>query len=210
MSRSRRWLAIEATGARNVERLASLSLKLAAALSLAVLVASPAIAVARAWTSHDQNDVEPRQELAVAADLFWRETTGKPLAYVSNSRFYDDGVVFLQSPTVRTASSASTHSAISGSRRRSSPRAACWRSASRTTLGCLAAAAPFRTAASRTRRDHARAHGFRPHGQAGRVRPHGVSRRANGQKADGWRPPSTAGFDPSRPSANGRNDWTWP
>ena len=87
-------LAIEATGARNVERLASLSLKLAAALSLAALVASPAVAVARAWISHDQNDVEPRQELAVAADLFWRETTGKPLAYVGGTRFYDNGVAF--------------------------------------------------------------------------------------------------------------------
>jgi 4-amino-4-deoxy-L-arabinose transferase-like glycosyltransferase len=87
-------LAIEATGARNVERLAALSVKLAAALSLAALVASPAIAVARAWTSHDQNDVEPRQELAVAADRFWREATGKPLAYVGGTRFYDNGVAF--------------------------------------------------------------------------------------------------------------------
>ena len=87
-------LAIEATGARNVERLASLSVKLAAALSLAALVASPAIAVARAWVSHDQNDAEPRQELAVAADLFWRQATGKPLAYVGGTRFYDNGVAF--------------------------------------------------------------------------------------------------------------------
>ncbi len=87
-------LAIEATGARNVERLAVLAVKLAAALSLAALVASPAVAVARAWISRDQNDVEPRQELAIAATRFWRETTGKPLAYVGGARYYDNGVAF--------------------------------------------------------------------------------------------------------------------
>jgi 4-amino-4-deoxy-L-arabinose transferase-like glycosyltransferase len=87
-------LAIEATGARNVERLAALAVKLAAALSLAALAASPAVAVARAWISRDQNDVEPRQELAIAATLFWREATGRPLTYVGGTRFYDNGVVF--------------------------------------------------------------------------------------------------------------------
>jgi len=87
-------LAIEATGARNVERLAALAVKLAAALSLAALAASPAVAVARAWILRDQNDVEPRQELAIAATRFWREATGKPLVYVGGAQFYDNGVVF--------------------------------------------------------------------------------------------------------------------
>ena len=142
-------LAIEATGARNVERLASLSVKLAAALSLAALVASPAVAVARAWLSRDQNDVEPRQELAIAATRFWREATGKPLAYVAGTRFYDNGVAFYSpdrphgfvgfdpfrnqwvTPEVLAAGGLLSVCVNDDA-------------------GCLAAAAPFRTADSRS------------------------------------------------------------
>ena len=165
-------LAIEATGARNVERLAALAVKLAAALSLAALAASPAVAVARAWISRDQNDVEPRQELAIAATLFWREATGRPLAYVGGARFYDNGVVFY--------SADRPHGFVGFDEFRNQ-----WVTPERLAEGgllsvcvkddaaCLAAAAPFRSCGQPERRDHARARGLRPYGEAGRVRRHG-------------------------------------
>jgi 4-amino-4-deoxy-L-arabinose transferase-like glycosyltransferase len=142
-------LAVEATGARNVERLASLSLKLAAALSLAALVASPAVAVARAWISHDQNDVEPRQELAVAADLFWREATGKPLAYVGGTRFYDNGVAFYSAdrPHGFVGFDAFRNQWVTLEKLAAGGLlSVCVKD----DVGCLAAAAPFRTADSRS------------------------------------------------------------
>jgi hypothetical protein len=74
--------------------LAGLSIKLAAILSVAALVVSPGVAFARAWLSHNENDVEPRQELALAATQIWREATGRPLAYVGGTHRYDNGVAF--------------------------------------------------------------------------------------------------------------------
>ena len=126
-----------------------LSLKLAAALSLAALVASPAVAVARAWISRDQNDVEPRQELAVAADSVLAQTTGKPLAYVGGTRFYDNGVAFY--------SADRPHGFVGFDEFRNR-----WVTPEKLAEGgllsvcvtddadCLAATAPFRTADSRT------------------------------------------------------------
>ena len=87
-------LAIEIVDRRGVARLATLAVKLAAALSLAALVVSPGVALARAWLSHDQNDVEPRKELAEAATQIWRAATDAPLTYVSGTARYDYGVAF--------------------------------------------------------------------------------------------------------------------
>jgi len=87
-------LAIEIAGSRRVERLGVVAARLAAALSLGALVASPAVALARAWFSRDANDVQPRRELAVEATRLWREKTGRPLAYVAGSDFYESAVVF--------------------------------------------------------------------------------------------------------------------
>ncbi|MGD1037036.1 MAG: glycosyltransferase family 39 protein [Roseiarcus sp.] len=87
-------LAIEIAGARRIERLRVVAARLAAALSLGALVASPAVALSRAWLSNDANDVQPRKELAKEATRLWRERTGRPLAYVAGSDLYDTGVAF--------------------------------------------------------------------------------------------------------------------
>jgi Dolichyl-phosphate-mannose-protein mannosyltransferase len=87
-------LAIEIAGSRGVERLRWLSVRLAAGVGLGALAASPAVALGQAWFSRDSNDTEPRKELAEAATRFWRETTGKPLAYVGGSLRYDNALAF--------------------------------------------------------------------------------------------------------------------
>ncbi len=87
-------LAIEIAGSRRLDRLVVAAARLIAALTLGALVASPAVALAKAWFSHDINDVQPRQELAREATRLWREATGRPLAYVGGTEFYDDGVAF--------------------------------------------------------------------------------------------------------------------
>jgi 4-amino-4-deoxy-L-arabinose transferase-like glycosyltransferase len=87
-------LAIEIAGSRGLERLRWLSTRLAAGLSLGALAVSPAVALGKAWFSHDSNDTEPRKELAEAATKFWRETTGRSLVYVGGSPPYDKAVAF--------------------------------------------------------------------------------------------------------------------
>lgn len=92
---------IEAFGSRGLERLRMLSTRLAIALSLGALALSPAIAVGKAWFSRVAEDVEPRKELAEAATAFWRETTGKPLAFVAGSFRYDNAVAFYSADAPR-------------------------------------------------------------------------------------------------------------
>jgi 4-amino-4-deoxy-L-arabinose transferase-like glycosyltransferase len=87
-------LAIETVGARRIDRLRIVAARLAAALTIGALVASPGVALARAWFSHDMNDVQPRKELAEAATRLWREATDRPLAYVAGTAFYENGVAF--------------------------------------------------------------------------------------------------------------------
>jgi 4-amino-4-deoxy-L-arabinose transferase-like glycosyltransferase len=90
-------LAIESLGPRRLGRLRVAAVRLAAALSLGALIASPGVALARAWFSRDLNDVQPRKELAAAATRIWREATGRPLAYVAGTLFYDNGIAFYSS-----------------------------------------------------------------------------------------------------------------
>jgi len=90
-------LAIEAFGARGLARLRLIAARLVAALTLGAFAASPALAVARAWLSHDNADIEPRKELAEAATQWWREKTGRPLAYVAGTTFYENGIAFYSS-----------------------------------------------------------------------------------------------------------------
>ena len=90
-------LAIESLGSLRLDRLRVVAVRLAATLTLGALAASPGIALARAWLSHDNNDILPRKELAEAATRIWRETTGRPLAYVAGSLFYDNGIAFYSS-----------------------------------------------------------------------------------------------------------------
>ena len=67
---------------------------LALVVTLGALLVSPLVPVARAWYSQQPMDVEPRQELALAATDFWRATTGASLVYVGGSENYDTAVAF--------------------------------------------------------------------------------------------------------------------
>jgi len=87
-------LAIEIAGSRHLARLRVVAAKLVAALSIGALVASPAVALANVWFSHNINDVQPRKELAAEATRLWREATGRPLAYVGGTDTYDNAVAF--------------------------------------------------------------------------------------------------------------------
>jgi 4-amino-4-deoxy-L-arabinose transferase-like glycosyltransferase len=77
--------------------LSRLSLRLAVALSVGALLASPLVALWGVWGSKDPKYLEPRQELAAAATLFWRQTIKAPLLYVAGTPYYDDAVVFYSS-----------------------------------------------------------------------------------------------------------------
>ena len=87
------WM-IETLPPDDPRRLARLSLRLAAALSLGALAASPLVALWGTWGSKDPKYLEPRRELAEAATRFWRQTTALPLKYVAGTPYYDDAVVF--------------------------------------------------------------------------------------------------------------------
>jgi 4-amino-4-deoxy-L-arabinose transferase-like glycosyltransferase len=87
-------LAIEIARPSHLERLRVITAKLVAALTIGALVASPAVALANVWFSHNINDVQPRKELAAEATRLWRESTGRPLAYVGGTEPYDNAVVF--------------------------------------------------------------------------------------------------------------------
>ena len=63
-------------------------------VSLGALIASPAIAVGKAWYGRDSEDAEPRKEAAVAATEVWRRATDAPLAYVAGSFRYDNAAAF--------------------------------------------------------------------------------------------------------------------
>ena len=64
------------------------------AVSLGALLASPLIAVGKAWWGRDSEDTEPRAEAALAATAFWRRTTAAPLAFVAGSFRYDNAAAF--------------------------------------------------------------------------------------------------------------------
>ena len=88
------WL-IETLPAADPRRLARLALRLAIALSLGALLASPLVALWGAWESKDGRYIEPRQELAKAATRFWQDETGLPLLYVAGTTpFFDDALAF--------------------------------------------------------------------------------------------------------------------
>ena len=67
---------------------------LVSGMMLAVLVLSPAIAIAKIWFATDINYVEPRKELAREATRIWHETTASPLLYVAGSQRYENAVAF--------------------------------------------------------------------------------------------------------------------
>ena len=63
-------------------------------VSLGALIASPAVAVGKAWYGRDSEDWEPRKEAALAATAAWRRATSAPLAFVAGSFRYDNAAVF--------------------------------------------------------------------------------------------------------------------
>ena len=87
------WL-IETLPPVDPRRLARLSLRLAIALSVGSLLASPFVALGSAWSAKDVKYVEPRQELADASTRFWQQATHLPLLYVAGTPYFDDAVVF--------------------------------------------------------------------------------------------------------------------
>jgi 4-amino-4-deoxy-L-arabinose transferase-like glycosyltransferase len=70
------------------------TLRAATVVSLGALLASPLIAVGKAWWGHDPEDWEPRREAAIAATDFWRSVTPAPLRFVAGSFRYDNAAVF--------------------------------------------------------------------------------------------------------------------
>jgi 4-amino-4-deoxy-L-arabinose transferase-like glycosyltransferase len=87
-------LTIEALGARGVDRLCRISVRLAGALTLGALMLSPVIAAARTYLSPRAMGVPPYQEIAVQATQFWHKQTSLPLLYVAGSDWYENAIAF--------------------------------------------------------------------------------------------------------------------
>ena len=87
-------LIIGVVGANDIARLRRVALQLVAALAVAGLVLSPAIAFARAWFDLGDAVVQPRRELAEAVTQMWREKMSRPLVYVAGTPQYDTAIVF--------------------------------------------------------------------------------------------------------------------
>ena len=87
-------LLLEVAGREGDQRLYRVGLAVVSGMMLAVLVLSPAIAIAKIWFATDINYVEPRKELAREATRIWHETTASPLLYVAGSQRYDNAVAF--------------------------------------------------------------------------------------------------------------------
>jgi hypothetical protein len=87
-------LTIEAFGARGIDRLCRVSVRMAGALTLGALALSPAIALARTYLSSGADGVPPYQEIAVQATKFWHDRTSLPLLYVGGSDWYENAVAF--------------------------------------------------------------------------------------------------------------------
>jgi Dolichyl-phosphate-mannose-protein mannosyltransferase len=87
-------LVIELLGRGPVERLARLSLCLAAALMLGAAALSPAVAAIRTWYSPVAMKVMPFEEIALEATRIWHQQTGRPVGFVAGSPWYEDATAF--------------------------------------------------------------------------------------------------------------------
>ena len=87
-------LFLELAGSKGDERLYRIGLAVVMGMTLAVLLLSPAIAIAKIWFATDINYVEPRKELAREATRIWHQTTASPLLYVAGSQRYENAVAF--------------------------------------------------------------------------------------------------------------------
>ena len=90
-------LAIDFWRARPGAARSSGALRGAAAAALGALVASPLIAVGKAWYGRDPEDREPRQEAALAPrPQFWRACDAAAVALRRGSFRYDNAARVLQ------------------------------------------------------------------------------------------------------------------
>ncbi len=87
-------LTMEVFGARGIDRLCRISVRMAGALTLGALALSPAIALARTYLSSGAMGAPPYQEVAVQATKFWHDRTSLPLLYVGGSDWYENAVAF--------------------------------------------------------------------------------------------------------------------
>ena len=87
------WL-IETVAPAPLRALARVSFRLAVALSLASLLASPLVALWGAMRAGNVKYTEPRPELADAATRYWRQTVASPLLYVAGTPYFDDALAF--------------------------------------------------------------------------------------------------------------------
>jgi 4-amino-4-deoxy-L-arabinose transferase-like glycosyltransferase len=102
-------LFLELAGSKGDQRLYRISLALVVGITLAVLVLSPAIAIAKIWFATDINYVEPRKELAREATRIWHETTASPLLYVAGSQRYENAVAFYSTDRPHVFSHLDSH-----------------------------------------------------------------------------------------------------
>ena len=122
-------LMIEVFGARGIDRLCRISVRMAGALTLGAVALSPAIALARAYLSSGAMGVPPYQEVAVQATKFWHDRTSRPLLYVGGSDWYENAVAFYSPDRPHTFVHFSYMPAIYGLRRKRSPGTGCFQCA---------------------------------------------------------------------------------
>jgi hypothetical protein len=87
-------LTIEAFGARGIDRLCRISVRLAIALTLGAASVSPAIALVRTYWSPIAMKAAPFQEVATEATRLWHDRTGLPLSYVAGTDWYENAIAF--------------------------------------------------------------------------------------------------------------------
>jgi hypothetical protein len=87
-------LAMEAMGVVDIDRALRAASKLAAAVVVGGVVASPLISAATIYFSGNAMNVVPSRELAFEATRIWRAETGTPLSYVAATGSYEQAAAF--------------------------------------------------------------------------------------------------------------------
>ena len=87
-------LAMEAMGVADIDKAWRTASKLAAAVIVGGVLASPLISAATIYYSGNAMNVMPSRELAFEATRIWRAETGTPLAYVASFGSYDQAAAF--------------------------------------------------------------------------------------------------------------------
>ena len=91
-------LLIEIVGPPDMDRLARVASRFAAALIVGAVALSPVVSIATTYLSHRAMDVTPSREMAFEATRIWREATGAPLVYVAgadaSAESYDKAAAF--------------------------------------------------------------------------------------------------------------------